>query len=215
MGQTVVGVAFYVVVVLGALVAVRASARGREPGPPRPSAAAVLLWLVVAVPSLLQLAAPGLYDVLARDAGRIRDGEVWRLLTSAVVQDGGLVGTVSNLVILAITVTTASAYWGGRRTWLTFWAAVVGANLLVLGWQPDGGGNSMSTLALACAVASNALVSTARRWVLAPALGMFGAAAVIAVTGDYHAAACALGAVLGLLPAYGPRMNRASGALAG
>ncbi len=213
MGQTVVGVAFYVVVVLGALVALRASARGREPSPPRPSAAAGLLWLAVAVPSLLQLAVPGLYDALARDVGRIREGELWRLVTSAVVQDGDLFGAVSNLVILAIAVTTASAYWGGRRTWLTFWAAVVGSNLLVLRWQPDGGGNSMATLALTCAVASNALLSMARRWVLAPALGMFAAVALIAVAGNYHAAACALGVVLGLLPAHGPRMDRASGAL--
>lgn len=207
MVDTVVGIAFYAVVVLAMLTALRAVAAGREPSPARPSAAAVRLWLVVAVPSLVQLAVPELLPALERDAGLIRAGQVWRLVTSAVVQDGGLVGTVSNLVILAITVVAAERYWGGRRTWATFWVAVVGADLLVLGVEPVGGGNSMATLALACAVASNALASPSRRWARPPAVGVLVAVGVIAAAGNYHAVACALGLLLGLVPPRGPRTD--------
>ena len=206
MSDTIVGLAFYAVVAFAVLVAVRAVARGEEPRPPRPGASALGLWLVVALPSLAQVVAvPGLYDVLSRDGGRIGDGQVWRLVTSAVVQDGGVVGTVSNLVILAFAIVAATTAWGGVRTWATFWAAVVGSNLLVLGWEPDGGGNSMATLALACAVTANILASPARRWALVPGLGVLTGVVVLAAAGDYHAVACGLGVLLGLLPPWGSR----------
>ena len=62
--------------------------------PSRPVLTAVTV-LVVAVPSLVQLTvAPDLLAALERDRGAIADGQVWRLLTSLVVQDGGWAGTV-------------------------------------------------------------------------------------------------------------------------
>ncbi|BFU45628.1 hypothetical protein [Krasilnikovia sp. MM14-A1004] len=42
-------------------------------------------WLLVAVPSLIELAWHGVYDVLSRQPDLIVDGQVWRLLTSVVV----------------------------------------------------------------------------------------------------------------------------------
>ena len=56
----------------------------------RPPVAAVALWLIVAIPSLLQLPFPGLLHALERDPDQIRQhGQWWRLFTAAVVQESG------------------------------------------------------------------------------------------------------------------------------
>lgn len=67
-------------------------------------------WLCVAVPSLAQILFPGVYRALHRDAEAVTSGhQWWRLLTSVVVQDGGVIGTVSNLVLLALALCCACA----------------------------------------------------------------------------------------------------------
>ena len=53
----------------------------------RPPVAAVALWLIVAIPSLLQFAFPGLLHALERDPDQVRQhGQWWRLVTSAAVR---------------------------------------------------------------------------------------------------------------------------------
>jgi hypothetical protein len=62
-----------------------------------------VLWLVVAIPSMPQFVFPPLLRALEREPNQIEHhGQVWRVLTYVVVQDGGVVGTVSNLVLLAV-----------------------------------------------------------------------------------------------------------------
>jgi len=101
----------YVVVYIASL---RTVGRHLAAGSPRRRLhpVAVLLWLLVAVPSLLQLVRPGIYDLLSRQPMLIERGEWWRLLTSVLVQDGGALGTVYNLVTLALTASAAVALWG-------------------------------------------------------------------------------------------------------
>lgn len=81
-----------------------------------PPVTALVLWLVVAVPSLLRLAVPSLLGTFGRDPLRIRaEEEWWRVLTSVLVQDGGVLLTLVNLVLLAVVATVAVRVWGPGR----------------------------------------------------------------------------------------------------
>jgi hypothetical protein len=68
-----------------------------------PVLGSTVLWLTVAVPSLLQIAFGDLLGALERDPELIRHHDQWwRLVTSSVVQDGGIAGTLFNLAVLAV-----------------------------------------------------------------------------------------------------------------
>lgn len=109
----------------------------------RPHPVAVVLWLAVAVPSLLQLVRPQIYAALARDLVQIGHGEWWRLLTPVLVQDGGLAGTAYNLVTLALTAPAATALWRPLRAVAVFVAGALVFNLpATYVWHDAGGGNS-------------------------------------------------------------------------
>lgn len=167
---------------------------------PRVRPAALALWLVVAVPSLLQLAIPGLLDALRRDPGLVERGQLWRVLTSAIVQDGGVAGTVSNLVLLAVVAVIAEAIWGGLRMWL-----VVGVAQLVFGlwtslvFPSRGAGNSAFTLALAASLAGLALTMAGPRSALrlAVAGGVVVVGVALVALLDAHGVAVLAGVAVG------------------
>ena len=95
--------------------------------------ATITALVVVGVPTLLQLTAlPSLLDYLERDRTAIGDGQVWRLLTSLVVQDGGLGGSVFNLVSLAVVGVVAERVWGAARWTVVAIATGVAGNCGVL-----------------------------------------------------------------------------------
>jgi membrane associated rhomboid family serine protease len=110
-------------------------------------------WLTLAVTlvtagvSLTQLGVPGLLDRLERSPAA-RHAEPWRLLTSLLVQDGGVPGTVSNLGALVVLGVLAERMTS-RLHWL---AGYLGAGLVGevagLWWQPVGGGNSVAVCGL-------------------------------------------------------------------
>src|SRR5215211_6263561 len=58
----------------------------------------LLLFIAIAFPSILQIFFPTLLFALQRDTARFLGGEWWRLVTALFVQDGGIGGTVFNLV---------------------------------------------------------------------------------------------------------------------
>lgn len=184
------------VAAIGGLVSVRLwpPARGTE------LVRAVVTWLLVAVPSVVQLFWPPLLALWQRDAVAIRAGQWWRLLTAVVVQDGPGAGTASNLILLAAVALFAAT---ALRGW---WAAVllglfgVASNLIdVLSGAADGAGNSKVTLALAAMLAARAVVGHRRVNPLLIALPVVGIALLI--LGDNHGPAILLGFVVGLLPA--------------
>ncbi|MDG4822757.1 rhomboid family intramembrane serine protease [Asanoa sp. WMMD1127] len=109
------------------------------------------VFVITAVPSLLQFAYPGVLTSLQRTPA-IRDGQVWRLVTSLVVQDGGWFGAASNLFFLLLVGALAELT---LRRWL--WATCyVGCGLvaegIALAWEPTGGGNSIAICGLAGAL---------------------------------------------------------------
>ncbi len=161
-------------------------------------AVAVVLWLVVAVPSLLQWPFPHLLTALQRDPVAVRDGQVWRVLTSVVVQDGGLAGTVFNLVVLALVAVVAGRVWGAARSVALFAAGVVGFNLItVFGFPSVGAGNSAACFVLVCSLAGLALLHrNSREQMLLALLIVLTGGALLALL-DAHGFAVLLGVVLG------------------
>jgi hypothetical protein len=167
----------------------------------RPPVAAVALWLIVAIPSLLQFAFPGLLHALERDPDRIRQhGQWWRLLTSAVVQDGGVAGTVFNLVILAIVAVVALRAWGSVRGLIIFAVGVVGFNLATtFAWPSVGAGNSAATFTLAASVTGLAVVKVRGRVVAVVGALTAGCGIFLLALGDAHGSALVGGLVIGVL----------------
>jgi hypothetical protein len=167
----------------------------------RPPVAAVALWLIVAIPSLLQFAFPGLLPALERDPDQIRQhGQWWRLFTSAVVQDGGIAGTVFNLVILAIVGVVALRAWGSVRGLIIFAVGVVGFNLATtFAWPSVGAGNSAATFTLAASVTGLAVVKVRERVVAVVGALTAGCGIFLLALRDAHGSAVIGGLVIGVL----------------
>ncbi len=99
---------------------------------------------MVAVPSLLQIAVPRVLEVLSRQPALIGDdGRLWRLFTSELGQDGGLVGTLFNLVVLYVVACVAVARWGPLRAVVLFLVGAVAFDVtMVYAFPAAGAGNS-------------------------------------------------------------------------
>ncbi|MFB9200732.1 rhomboid family intramembrane serine protease [Nonomuraea spiralis] len=112
-----------------------------------------VVFVVTAVPSLLQFALPGLEPAWMRDPAAISGGEWWRLGTALVVQDGGVFGVLFNLAFLAVLGYAAERAFGPGR-WLLLYAsgAIAGEAAGYLLNDP-GAGNSIALCGLAGALA--------------------------------------------------------------
>jgi len=119
----------------------------------------VVVFVLTAVPSLLQGLLPGLEPALRRDPSAIAEGEWWRLGTSLVVQDGGWLGTLSNLAFLLILGTFAERTLG-RVWWLALYlgGAVAGQAAGVL-FGTVGAGNSVAVCGLAGGLIAASIVA--------------------------------------------------------
>ena len=134
------------VFVVGWLLLVRRRPDGR---PPRVPGWGVGLVVLVAAGWLAQLLRPALLDDGMRESAAVRAGQWWRLATAVVLQDGGWIGAVFNLVTLAVTVVLAGEALAARWGVGAFVAGGVVANLLtVLTFGQPGAGSSMATFVL-------------------------------------------------------------------
>lgn len=161
--------------------------------------ATLVALLVVGIPSLVQLTvAPELLGDLERNWTLIAAGQWWRPVTSLVVQDGGVAGTVYNLVALVIVGGVAEQVWDRRRWVVIALVAGIGAQFWGAVVQPVGGGNSVAVFGLA---AATALTGVWRGSGAARATGAIGLAAglVLLVSGDIHGGACVLGVLAAVL----------------
>lgn len=111
-----------------------------------------VVFAVTTTTSIAQFYVPGMLEAWQR-APQGLHGEVWRTFTALLVQDGGVVGTLSNLAFLLILGVLAEQVVG-RWQWL---ACYLGAGLVgeIAGyaWQPHGAGNSVAVCGLAGALA--------------------------------------------------------------
>lgn len=164
----------------------------------RPVATAVA-FVVVAVPSVLQLTvAGGLLQAWERDPEATWSGQLWRVATALVVQDGGWVGTMVNLAVLLWIGILAEAAWGSRRWMVIALCAGLGAQLW--GWlvQPHGAGNSVVVFGLAASLLVRGLAGAPLQARVAGTAGLL-AAAVLLVGGDLHGGAAAIGAAVAVV----------------
>ncbi|MFZ2528985.1 MAG: rhomboid family intramembrane serine protease [Rhodococcus sp. (in: high G+C Gram-positive bacteria)] len=183
-----------------------------------PPLAATVLWFVVAVPSLLQLVLPTLNEMFRRDPVQIRNsGEWWRVMTSVLVQDGGVAATVGNLGLLAVLVVAGMRVWGPGRAIALFLTGQLLWGLFTAFVSPSAGaGCSAATFTLAAATAGLWLAVGARRIELVASLAVLAIGALLLLIGDAHGVAVLggmlLGAVLGtVMPPARPALKAAVG----
>ena len=185
----------YAVVLATAFAAFRALPPS-SPSPGWPWATTVAV-LIVGLPTLAQFTvAPSLLQNLERNWILIRDGQVWRLLTSLVVQDGGIAGAIFNLVALATIGFAAEKLWGGKRWTAIALSGALGAELWGKIVQPIGAGNSVAVFSLAASIAIIAVLRGAGVQRLLGLISLVGAAVLLIIC-DIHGAAATIGAVLG------------------
>jgi membrane associated rhomboid family serine protease len=159
--------------------------------------ATTVALLIIALPTLAQLTlAPSLLQSLERNWALIGQGQVWRLLTSLVVQDGGIAGAIFNLVALAMIGFAAEKAWGAKRWIVIAVTGALGAQLWGKVVQPIGGGNSVMVFSLAASIAVLAVLRGAAVQRILGLISLVGAV-VLLIIGDIHGAAAAIGAVLG------------------
>jgi len=188
--------ALYAIVLATAFAASRVRPLSAATGPSWPWATTIAL-IIVGLPTLAQLTlAPSLLPNLERNWTLIGQGHVWRLLTSLVVQDGGVAGAIFNLVALAMIGFAAERVWGAK-----WWVAIaligaLGGELWGKIVQPVGAGNSVAVFSLAASIAVIAVVRGVGLQRLVGLISLVGAA-VLLIIGDIHGAAATIGAVLG------------------
>lgn len=110
------------------------------------------VFAATAVTSLAQFVVPGMLAHLQRTPAELH-GQWWRMLTSLFVQDGGLIGTLSNLAFLAIVGAAAEQTLSRPRWLLQYFGVGVLSELIGYSWDKVGGGNSIAVCGLTGAVA--------------------------------------------------------------
>ena len=113
----------------------------------------LLVTLAIAIPTALQFFFPAILQLFERDYARFLTGDWWRLITSLFVQDGGVSGSIFNLVSLLLVGIVAERLWGSRRWLIIFFAGGLLSQLIAFAWQPVGAGNSVANFSLAAGVA--------------------------------------------------------------
>jgi membrane associated rhomboid family serine protease len=158
---------------------------------------ALVSTLVIGIPSLLQFAFPSIGAALSRQPWLELQGQWWRVLTAILAQDGGLVGAIFNLVVVAVVVTLGERAWGRWRTVVLFLGPSIVLNLLAVAWNAPGGGSSFASDGLLLSMCALGVL-TLRRPLILVCAGIAGAAGIVLViANDAHGVAMLLGAVLG------------------
>lgn len=161
--------------------------------------ATVLLLLAIGVPTTLQFFFAPLLPLFERDTQRFLDGEWWRLITPLFVQDGGIGGSIFNLVSLFFVGLIGERLWGSWRCIAIFFVCGILSEAVALSWQPIGAGNSIANFGLAASVAIVALISTRQRLVQLAAGLALASGLVLVLLRDIHGAATILGVIVGMV----------------
>jgi membrane associated rhomboid family serine protease len=161
--------------------------------------ATLLLVGAVGLPSTLQFFVPKMLPNRQRDYAAVLNGEWWRPITSPFVQNGGVFGSIFNLLGLFLAGTAAERLWGSRQTVLLFFVGGLVGEVVVFAWQPFGAGNSVGNFSLAGSVAVACLVPDAAMALRALAWLALSADVLLIVCEDIHGAAALTGAIWAVL----------------
>ena len=104
--------------------------------------------VVTVIPSCLQFAVPGMLTTLERTPAGL-GAQWWRSVTALLVQDGGVPGTISNLVFLALIGVIAEQVMSRPRWLVLYLGAGLAGEFAAYAWQPVGAGNSVAICGLA------------------------------------------------------------------
>jgi membrane associated rhomboid family serine protease len=159
----------------------------------------LFIALAIAIPSTLQFFFPALLQLLERNYLKFIAGEWWRLLTSLFVQDGGIGGTIFNLVSLLLIGTVAEKLWGSQRWIIIFFAGGILSQFVGFLWQPLGAGNSVGNFSLAASLAVISLPLSRSPAVRMAAILALGTGGMLLLFKDIHGAATVLGAGIALI----------------
>jgi membrane associated rhomboid family serine protease len=119
---------------------------------PRWPLVTIVLVSLTAATNLAQLLEPGLLTRLERTPAELH-GQWWRIVASLFVQDGGPLGTVSNLAFLLVLGIAAERVLPRPRLLAQYFGVGMVSELVGYLWQPVGGGNSVAICGLAGTVA--------------------------------------------------------------
>jgi len=172
--------------------------RREQPDPERKRSvpySTLLLTLAVAIPTTLQFFFPAILPLFERNYGCFLAGDWWRLVTSLFVQDGGVSGSIFNLVSLLFVGTVAERLWGGRRWLIIFFTGGLLSQLIAFAWQPIGAGNSVANFSLAGSVAVLCFARKTARVVKIAAVLTLGAGLILLLLKDIHGPALLFGAL--------------------
>ncbi|GIE47346.1 hypothetical protein Ani05nite_08800 [Amorphoplanes nipponensis] len=111
------------------------------------------VFAVTATVNLIQLTVdPRLLRSLERTSAGLHS-DWWRTFASLFVQDGGVLGTLSNLVFLLVLGAVAESVTSRPRWLLAYFGTGLIGELAGYSWQPTGGGNSVAVCGLAAVLA--------------------------------------------------------------
>jgi len=164
-----------------------------------PPWATLTLFLAIGIPTVLQFFYPSILALLRRDTIAFLSGDWWRVITPLFVQDGGLGGSIFNLVGLLFVGAVAEHLWGGPRLLFIFFIAGIASEFVALVWQPVGAGNSVADFALAAGICILCLARNPFRLERLFAYSVLGAAICLLALHDIHGAATALGGIISLV----------------
>ena len=166
---------------------------------------ALVATIVIGIPSLLQFAFPSIGIALSRQPSLEAHGQWWRVLTAIAAQDGGLIGAIFNLLVVAAVVTLGERAWGRWRTVVLFLGPSIVLNLLAVAWNAPGGGSSFASDGLLLSMCALGVLTLRRPLIIVCAGIAIAAGVVLVVANDAHGVAMVLGAGLGLGFGYGRR----------
>jgi hypothetical protein len=209
-GDGVTNVILYIVV-LGLFFQVAFRLLGASTAPRRFPFVALTVTVLVGIPSLLQFAYPALGDALRRDPPlTLQDGQWWRVLTSVLAQDGGLLAAIFNLVVVAAVTVLGEWIWGRWRMLVLFVLPSIALNMLALAWNAPGGGSSFASDGLLMSICGLGLVVSRQVVVRICTIAALVIGVVLVALDDAHGVAMLLGAALGVgLALAGYRYRRA------
>ena len=156
-----------------------------------------LLLLIVGTPTILQFIFPSILPLFERNRDRVLSGELWRMVTALVFQDGGINGAIFNLVGLFFIGMIGETVWGSRRLFTIFWFGGVCSEIVGLFWQPIGAGNSIANLSIAASIVAWCIVNCRRLPVIVLAILTIGSYLGLFLLKDIHGAAGFIGLALG------------------
>ena len=151
---------------------------------------------VTALIGIAQLIFPSVLTALERDGDKLRDGEVWRLVTPLFVQDGGGAGLIFNLAAMALLSVPFVLLFGKGRWLLLYFGTGLATEIIAYTLIDQGSaGNSIANFGVAAGLAFISLMSPDLK---AKSAGLVASIAGLTLLGmgNLHGAAFLVGFVL-------------------